>query len=59
MSMDNALAQSETQAIPFASFFAKLKNALSIDIPTGYQDEHGFHIGVSPDEDSIRWPSNW
>jgi hypothetical protein len=29
-------------------FIAKLRNAIRIEIPTGYQDETGFHLGVQP-----------
>jgi hypothetical protein len=41
------------------SLVARLKNALRIDIPVGYQDETGFHAGIKPSERSLNWPSNW
>jgi len=28
--------------------FARLKKAMTIEIPDGYQDERGFHFGVKP-----------
>ena len=30
----------------FSAIIAKLKNAVKIEIPVGYQDEAGFHYGV-------------
>jgi hypothetical protein len=38
---------------------AKLRKAVKIEIPTGYQDETGFHMGVKPAEKDIKWPSVW
>jgi hypothetical protein len=43
----------------FHGIIAKLRNTVRIDIPTGYQDETGFHLGVKPAEKEIRWPSVW
>ena len=37
----------------------KLKNAVKIQIPTGYQDETGFHLGVKPAKSDAQWPSVW
>ena len=36
---------------------AKLRNAMSIEIPTGYQDETGFHLGVEPAAKEDKWPT--
>jgi len=38
---------------------SKVRNAVRIKIPTGYQDEMGFHMGVKPPEKEIIWPSIW
>jgi len=38
---------------------AKLRSAIKHKIPTGYQDETGFHLGVNPAEDEIKWPPVW
>jgi hypothetical protein len=50
-------------AISFGSMFrgiaAKVRNAVRIDIPIGYQDETGFHMGIKPAEKEIKWPSVW
>jgi hypothetical protein len=42
-----------------AALIARLKNAVKLDIPVGYQDESGFHTGVKADEKEIKWPANW
>jgi hypothetical protein len=35
---------------------AKLRKAIRIEIPIGYQDETGFHMGVKPAEKQVMWP---
>jgi hypothetical protein len=35
---------------------AKLRKAIRIEVPIGYQDETGFHTGVAPAEKEIKWP---
>jgi hypothetical protein len=35
---------------------AKLRKVIRIEIPIGYQDEMGFHIGIKPAEKEIKWP---
>jgi hypothetical protein len=35
---------------------AKLRNTIRLEIPTGYQDEIGFHMGVKPAEKEVKWP---
>ncbi len=42
-----------------ASLFARLKNAVKFEIPTGYQDETGFHHGVKTADKEIKWPATW
>jgi hypothetical protein len=37
----------------------KLRNMVKIEVPIGYQDETGFHIGVKPAEKHAKWPSVW
>jgi hypothetical protein len=43
----------------FRGIVAKVRNAVRIEIPIGYQDETGFHMGVKPAEKNIKWPSVW
>jgi peptide subunit release factor 1 (eRF1) len=42
-----------------AGLLARLKNAIKIEIPVGYQDETGFHSGVKTAEQEIKWPTTW
>ena len=42
-----------------AALIARLKNAVKIEIPTGYQDATGFHTGVKAEEKEIKWPTTW
>jgi len=43
----------------FHEIVAKLRNAMGIETAIGYQDEWGFHMGVKPVENKIKWPSVW
>lgn len=43
----------------FGAVFARLKNAVMAEIPDGYQDETGFHMGVKAEEKEIKWPVAW
>jgi hypothetical protein len=43
----------------FHGIVAKLRNAVRIDIPVGYQDETGFHYGVKQAQNGIKWPQVW
>jgi hypothetical protein len=38
---------------------AKFGRAIKFEFPTGYQDETGFHMGVKPAEQEIKWPPVW
>jgi len=38
---------------------ARLRKAVTFEIPTGYQDETGFHMGVKPAEKDVKWPPVW
>jgi hypothetical protein len=42
-----------------SGIIAKLLNAVKMQIPTGYQDETGFHTGVKRAEKNDKWPSVW
>jgi len=57
--MHEPLPDTAAFGVMFHGIIAKLRNAVRIDIPTGYQDETGFHMGVKPAEKEIRWPSVW
>jgi hypothetical protein len=40
----------------FRGIVAKLRNAVRIEIPAGYEDETGFHMGANPSEQEIKQP---
>jgi hypothetical protein len=40
-----------------SGIIAKLLNAVKMQIPTGYQDETGFHYGVQRAEENDKWSS--
>jgi hypothetical protein len=42
-----------------SGIFARLRNAVRFQIPTGYQDETGFHTGVKAAQKEIQWPQVW
>jgi hypothetical protein len=43
----------------FTGLIAKLRHAVSIEIPVGYQDETGFHAGVKSATKEAKWPATW
>jgi hypothetical protein len=42
-----------------SGIFARLRNVVRFQIPTGYQDETGFHTGVKAAQKDIQWPQVW
>jgi hypothetical protein len=40
-----------------AGLIAKLRNAVKIQIPVGYQDENGFHYGAKSADKEAKWPA--
>jgi hypothetical protein len=44
---------------PLAGLMAKLRNAIKMHVPEGYQDENGFHFGVKRAEKETQWPVTW
>jgi hypothetical protein len=43
----------------FAGIIAKMRAALDKQVPLGYEDENGFHLGVQPAKNSSDWPASW
>jgi hypothetical protein len=37
----------------------RLMDALKWEVPLGYEDETGFHLGVMPEEKEVKWPPTW
>jgi hypothetical protein len=50
---------SGTSGFSPAGIIARLMNAVKFEVPTGYQDETGFHTGVKTDDKEIKWPTTW
>jgi hypothetical protein len=59
MTINKPLFHGEFSGFSPAGLIAKLKSALTFEIPTGFQDETGFHEGVERDESEIQWPATW
>ncbi|HKW29565.1 MAG TPA: hypothetical protein VJT54_09530 [Verrucomicrobiae bacterium] len=45
--------QITTLTAPVLAIIIKLRNLVKWQIPTGYQDETGFHFGVQPAEKDL------
>jgi hypothetical protein len=59
VTMSKPMPDTASLELMFHGIIARLRNAISIEIPIGYQDETGFHMGVKPVEKEIKWPSVW
>jgi hypothetical protein len=45
--------------LPLAAMVARAMAKLKVDVPVGYQDENGFHVGTSGMETKVNWPPFW
>ena len=45
--------------VPLAAVAAKAIAKFRVEIPVGYQDENGFHVGASRAESKANWPPFW
>ena len=43
----------------FAGILAKIRAAMDKQVPVGYEDENGFHLGVQPAGKTNDWPFSW
>ena len=59
MTINKAWFQTGLTGFSPAGLIARLKNAVRIEVPVGYQDETGYHSGVKTDEKEIKWPATW
>jgi hypothetical protein len=57
--LDKPWLASTAMGLHLSGIFARLRNAVRVQIPTGYQDETGFHTGVKVAREGIQWPSVW
>lgn len=59
MTINKAWFHASSTGFSPVGIIARLKNAVRFEIPTGYQDETGFHLGVKASEKEIKWPATW
>lgn len=59
MALNKSWFQAGISGFSPAALCARLKNAVKIEIPVGYQDETGFHSGVKPAAKELQWPTAW
>ena len=59
LTINKAWFQAGASGFSPAGIIARLKNAVKFEIPTGYQDETGFQVGVKTAEKEIKWPATW
>ncbi len=45
--------------VPLAAIAAKMLARLKVEVPVGYQDENGFHVGTGRSESKVNWPPFW
>ena len=57
--MPKPMSDTVSVGLLFHGIVAKVRNAIKIEIPIGYQDETGFHMGVKAAESEIKWPPVW
>jgi hypothetical protein len=59
LSLHEPLPDTTTRGAVFSRIFSKLREAVRMEVRTGYQDETGFHTGVKPAGNEIQWPPVW
>ncbi len=45
--------------LPLVALVARTMAKLKVEVPVGYQDENGFHVGASRTENKVNWPPFW
>jgi len=56
MTMNKARLQIGTSRLAPTALVVRLMDALKWEIPLGYEDETGFHLGVQVAMNEIKWP---
>jgi hypothetical protein len=54
MTLSRPWAHADALRVRVREFIANLKYL--VEIPTGYQDETGFHLGTEPEKSENQWP---
>jgi len=57
--MHKPMPETASVGLMFHGIIAKLRNAMRFEVPVGYQDETGFHMGVKSAEKEVKWPPVW
>ena len=45
--------------VPLAAIVARAIAKLKVEVPVGYQDESGYHVGNGHAESKVNWPPFW
>ena len=45
--------------LPLAALVTRAMAKLKVEVPVGYQDENGFHVGKSSTTNKTIWPPFW
>jgi hypothetical protein len=45
--------------LPLAALVAAVISKFKVEVPVGYQDENGFHVGTGRTENKVNWPPFW
>lgn len=45
--------------LPLAAIAAAIIAKFKVQVPVGYQDENGFHVGSGHAENQVNWPPFW
>ncbi len=59
LTVPEPLPDTTARTAGFSRIFLKLREAVRMEVRTGYQDGTGFHGGVKPAENEIQWPPYW
>jgi hypothetical protein len=59
MTVNKTWVHNGVSGFTLGGLVARLKNAIKLEIPVGYQDETGFHTGVKAAEKELKWPATW
>ena len=57
--MYKAWLQTIPGVLVLGAMLAKLRDAFRFEVPVGYQDESGFHMGTKPASSEQSWPEVW
>ena len=57
--MYKAWLQTFPKVLLLGAVIGKLRDAFRFNVPVGYQDEKGFHVGPKPPKPQQSWPEFW